>query len=1046
MTDPLIGQTFDRYQIVSPLGDGQFGAAYKAFDPTLQRDVAIKLIPLPEGRPDLPDAIMRQARLAARLDYPGLVKVHDFGRAGPWLYVVMDYLPGGNLSQLLQDLRAHNQWLSLAEAIGLVRQLALVFDYLGRQGLPPRGLKPADVMLKPDPFEGLPYRAVLTSLGLELDDLGAGGAPANPGRPAPAYAYWSPEQTLGEPLDARSEVYSLAALLYELAVGWQPFPAQTPDEAVRLHTQTMPPPPSTRRADLPVALEAVILKALDKDRANRYPDPAALAQALTEVIPLAQEVDLNPASSAWAASLLVPYQRSLAGQPEGSPPTRAPLPPPGEGVPPPAEGRAFFRFNGVVVDANLVQTSPDGHVGVYVEIAQFTVTPGQPTSTGIVLVNLGPEPAHFSLGLSGVPDGWLASPLPPTSIPLAPGDSRRVTVTIAPPRSPTSRAGHYTLTMRVASQTQPEQLVDAKLTLTIAAFSQFQTELSSASVQAGQPARLLVHNQGNTPEAYVVNFDDPDARLAFDPPYINLSVPEGQVGAADFTARRRQTRLLGDHRIYPYGLRIAASAGQVQKLTAEVVTHALIPVWLLLLALFGCCLLAGAAALAYNGVRAGPENTATAAAQQTAQAMARQTVSAVGTQLALRGTLTPTASATITLAPSTVTGTFLPATDTLTPQPATPSSTPPPATPSGTPPPASATFSPLPPSATFTPAPATDTATLVPPSATPLPPTVTLTLAPLASPTATPPTGGRLLFVSLLTGQPNIYFMNGDGSGVTPLTSAGSNQNPTWSLAAQRIAFESTRDGNRQIYLMHLDGSSQTRLTNNSAADISPVWSPDGAHLAFVSNRDGNPEIYIMNADGSAQTRLTNNSASDTSPAWSPDSTRLAFVTDRDGNPEIYMMNADGSSQTRLTNDAVAESDPAWAPNGAWLAYVRDVGAQSEIYLTTANGAGQLRLTNNSAADTQPVWASNSSRLAFVSERDGNPEIYTMLADGSAQTRLTNSAGHDDHPLWSPTGDRVVYASDRDGSPQIYVMNADGSSQTRLTNDGSTDLPAVWLP
>src|SRR5450759_3947575 len=86
MTDPLIGQTFDRYQIVSPLGDGQFGAAYKAFDPTLQRDVAIKLIPLPEGRPDLPDAIMRQARLAARLDYPGLVKVHDFGRAGPWLY------------------------------------------------------------------------------------------------------------------------------------------------------------------------------------------------------------------------------------------------------------------------------------------------------------------------------------------------------------------------------------------------------------------------------------------------------------------------------------------------------------------------------------------------------------------------------------------------------------------------------------------------------------------------------------------------------------------------------------------------------------------------------------------------------------------------------------------------------------------------------------------------------------------------------------------------------------------------------------------------
>ncbi len=1038
MTDQLIGQTFGRYQIASQLGDGRLGPSYKAIDPNLQRDVALKLIRVPEDRPDLAEALLRQARLAAQLDYPGLAKVQDFGRAGSWAYVVTDYLPGANLAQLLQDLRSHNQWLPLSEAVGLTRQLALIFDYVGRLGLPPRGFQPADALLKPDPFEGLPFRVVLTSLGLEPEALGApGGWPANPNAPMPAYAYWSPEQTLAEPLDARSEVYSLGALLYELAGGWQPFPAQSPAEAVRLHTQAAPPPPRTRRADLPAALEAVILKALEKDRDNRYPDPAALAQALAEALPEAQALDRTPAAAAWMTSLLVPYQRSLG--------VGAAAPPTGDNRQPAAEQRDSFNFNGLVVDANMVQTSPDGRVGLYVESPQFTATPGQPTSTGMVLVNLGPELDHFSLTLGGLPAGWLAPPPPPTTVPLAPGDSQRVTVTLAPPRSPASRAGHYNLAARVASQSRPDQAVEARLTVTVAAFSQFHSELSSASLAAGEPARLLVHNQGNTPEAYVVNFDEPEGKLAFDPASLSFSVAEGQEGAADFIVRQRQTRLTGDQRAYPFGLRIAASTGAVQKLTADVITQGLVPLWLLLAAIFGCCFVAGASALAYNGLQASAANTATAAAQQTGNAVAQGTISVVATQLAARVTRTATptltATATETAASPTVTGTPLPGTATLTP---------PPATLTGTPLPATETLTPAPPTATATPAPATatDTATPLPPSATltPVPPTATLTLTPAASPTTAPPAGGRLLFVSSRSGQPNIYLVNGDGSGETPLSTAGANQNPAWSAAAQRIVFESTRDGNSQIYAMHLDGSGQTRLTNNSAVDTSPAWSPDGAHIAFVSNRDGNLEIYLMNADGSNQTRLTNNSAPDTAPAWALDGTRLTFISERDGNPEVYVMNADGASQTRLTNDTAAESNPVWAPNNAWIAYVRDTGANAEVYLTTANGAGQLRLTNNSAADTQPAWAPNGARLAFVSERDGNPEIYTMLADGSGQARLTNSTGRDDHPLWSPAGDRIAFASDRDGSPQVYVMNADGTAQTRLTNDGSTDLPGAWLP
>ena len=163
-----------------------------------------------------------------------------------------------------------------------------------------------------------------------------------------------------------------------------------------------------------------------------------------------------------------------------------------------------------------------------------------------------------------------------------------------------------------------------------------------------------------------------------------------------------------------------------------------------------------------------------------------------------------------------------------------------------------------------------------------------------------------------------ICVMNTDGSGQTNLTNSPHNGNgslsgedlqPTWSPDSAKIAFMSRRDGNPEIYMMNADGSGLTNLTNNAAGDEHPVWSPDGTKIAFVSRRDGNQEIYVMNADGTGQTRLTNNAVRDDYPAWSPDSEKIAF----DSNAEIYVMNADGTGLTNLTNNA-ADSYPAWLP------------------------------------------------------------------------------------------------------------------------------------
>jgi len=325
MFDNYIGQTIDRYKVVARLGEGRLGTVLKAHDPTLQRDVAIKLIDLNTlGQPDAAEKLLQRARTAARLDHPNLIKVHDFGRLDGLLYVVMDYLPGGNLRQLLGDLRANNQWLPLAEAVGLIRQVSLALDYVSRQGAPLRGVKPSDIMLKPEASEGLPFRPVLTSLGLSGESEGE-WLPAAERVETPAYAYWSPEQTLGEAIDARGQVYSLGVLLYELAVGWQPFPVKTISEAVRAHGRSAPPAPRARRADLPVPLEGVILRALEKDPAARYPDPAALVQALDEVQALIAASGPDANAGAWMVSTLEPeFAETTVPDPLASSPLAVP--------------------------------------------------------------------------------------------------------------------------------------------------------------------------------------------------------------------------------------------------------------------------------------------------------------------------------------------------------------------------------------------------------------------------------------------------------------------------------------------------------------------------------------------------------------------------------------------------------------------------------------------------------------------------------------------------------------------------------------------------
>src|SRR5215216_4560557 len=265
----LLGKTLSNYRIDRLLGEGGMGAVYQAYDLSLQRDVAIKLIhPHFARRPDFRERFLQEARIMARLDHPGIVKVLLLGKEGDLLYLPMEFIEGGNLRQLLDRLIQERKWIPLNEAVLLMKQICETVEYAHRHGVLHRDIKPANLMLKPEPTNGIPFRVVLTDLGLAklLEGLGLTQEGMSLGTPA----YMSPEQASGRNTDSRSDVYSLGILLFELAVGRLPFPIRTSTEAIRYHTQEPVPAPRSIRRELPEALERVILKALEKELSRRY--------------------------------------------------------------------------------------------------------------------------------------------------------------------------------------------------------------------------------------------------------------------------------------------------------------------------------------------------------------------------------------------------------------------------------------------------------------------------------------------------------------------------------------------------------------------------------------------------------------------------------------------------------------------------------------------------------------------------------------------------------------------------------------------------------
>jgi hypothetical protein len=274
--DPRIGTQLGKYRILELIGRGGMGVVYLAEDSALGRMVALKVL-APEIAEDekLRERFVRESRLAASLEHSNIVPIYEAGEADGQLYIAMRYVKGTDLKSLLRT----EGPLPPAKAEAILRQVGSALDAAHAKGLVHRDVKSANVLLAREE-EGAPTgEAYLSDFGLTKRATSLSGLTAT-GQFLGTLDYAAPEQLRGEPIDARSDIYSLGCVLYECLTGEVPFKRDHEAALVYAHLKESPPSVRNRRPDLPPAMDRVIARAMAKDPKARFQRCAEMAQAL----------------------------------------------------------------------------------------------------------------------------------------------------------------------------------------------------------------------------------------------------------------------------------------------------------------------------------------------------------------------------------------------------------------------------------------------------------------------------------------------------------------------------------------------------------------------------------------------------------------------------------------------------------------------------------------------------------------------------------------------------------------------------------------------
>jgi len=276
--EALTSALSDRYQIERELGAGGMATVYLAEDLKHRRQVAIKVL-----RPELsatlgPERFVREIEIAANLNHPHILPLHDSGEADGFLYYVMPFVEGESLRDRLE----RDTKLSVPDAVRITDQVASALSYAHERGVVHRDIKPENILCAGD-------QAIVADFGIARAVEVAGGEKlTGTGIAVGTPAYMSPEQAVGTDIDARSDVYALGCVVYEMVSGRAPFEGETPQGMLAKHAVGTVPSLRTSDPSVPLFLERAVERALAKQPADRFQSASAFAEALTSEMVVAR--------------------------------------------------------------------------------------------------------------------------------------------------------------------------------------------------------------------------------------------------------------------------------------------------------------------------------------------------------------------------------------------------------------------------------------------------------------------------------------------------------------------------------------------------------------------------------------------------------------------------------------------------------------------------------------------------------------------------------------------------------------------------------------
>jgi serine/threonine-protein kinase len=276
-----------RYDLVRVLGKGAMGVVYEGRDPNLERRVAIKTVKVEnlseEAAAEYESRFRTEARSAARLQHPNIVSVYDSDRDGDIAFLVMEYIQGDDLKHHLD----RGVRYSLEQSLKMIRDLLAALDYAHKAGIVHRDIKPANLLIEPG------GKVKLTDFGVaRIQD--SGEATRTQGSMVGTLKYMAPEQVQGLKIDSRADLFSVGVVLYQLLTDKRPFDGDNDFSIIHQIIGHTPPPPSSFNSRLPTAIDAVVARALAKDRDQRFATARDFAAALQSAIRRAEDATIVP--------------------------------------------------------------------------------------------------------------------------------------------------------------------------------------------------------------------------------------------------------------------------------------------------------------------------------------------------------------------------------------------------------------------------------------------------------------------------------------------------------------------------------------------------------------------------------------------------------------------------------------------------------------------------------------------------------------------------------------------------------------------------------